>query len=212
MSRMTEWITDRRPLPVDADEDGDVLVNCHPDRRDYQCAFVHHSHVGIGTPWSHVCGWAFPQIRLGQTWRTAHGAEARVKTRNVNDDNYPFLIVTNGDLSIWYNNQGLPALGWGEGFRLAELISEAPEPAPAPAPAQIPEAFRTGAAPFYVLVVADDGGKQSGEPLVWEYQFPAGTSLEAVLEQRQRLNGRYGTSYVAECRIIPALTQPLPNA
>jgi len=73
---------------------------------------------------------------------------------------------------------------------------------------EIPEAIRTGAAPFYVLVVGDDsGGKADGNPIVFETQIPEGSSLQAVLQQQQRVRSRYGTTYVAECRIIPELTE-----
>lgn len=127
MSRMTEgWITDRRPLPVDANQEGCVLVRRMPHGQI--SALLHHTYVGIGTPWCHAySGWKFPEIRVGQVWRCADGVEVKVKARNGSDDNFPFEIVTNGGLSIWYDNQGSTAFGWNKGFRLAELISE-PEP------------------------------------------------------------------------------------
>lgn len=71
-------------------------------------------------------------------------------------------------------------------------------------PKEIPEPIRTGAAPFYVVVILDDmGGQPGGGPIVWEHQIPAGTTLQAALQQQQRLGSRYGTTYLAECRIIP---------
>ena len=69
---------------------------------------------------------------------------------------------------------------------------------------KIPEPIRAGLCPFYVLVVSDDAsGKPGGDPIVWEHQMPEGTTLQAALQQQQRVGSRYGTTYLAECRIIP---------
>jgi hypothetical protein len=67
----------------------------------------------------------------------------------------------------------------------------------------IPDEYTTAGHPFYVLVVCDDSGKQEGEPIVWEHPFPAGVTLPAVKRLQANLAGRYGSSYIAECRIIP---------
>jgi len=67
----------------------------------------------------------------------------------------------------------------------------------------IPQRFTTGDATFYVLVVSDDMTDDSGNPIVWEHPFPEGTELREVLKRQRSLGGRYGTSWVAECRIIP---------
>jgi hypothetical protein len=91
------------------------------------------------------------------------------------------------------------------------LPPAAPEPEPEPVDAEffpptkeIPEPIRTGAAPFYVLVVSDDAaGKPGGAPVVCEHQMPEETTLQAALQQQQRVGRRYGTTYLAECRIIP---------
>jgi hypothetical protein len=75
-------------------------------------------------------------------------------------------------------------------------------------PKEIPEPIRTGACPFYVLVVSDDdAGNPGGYPIVWEHRMPEGTTLQAALQQQQRVGSRYGTTYLAECRIIPELTR-----
>ena len=69
---------------------------------------------------------------------------------------------------------------------------------------EIPEPIRTGLCPFYVLVISDDAvGKPGGNPIMWEHQMPEGTTLQAALQQQQFVGGRYGTTYLAECRIIP---------
>ena len=68
----------------------------------------------------------------------------------------------------------------------------------------LPEAIANGDTPFYVVVVIDS---EDGEKLVWETPMPEGATLEAALQRRLRLNSRYSVSYIAECRIIPLLTQ-----
>ena len=86
-----------------------------------------------------------------------------------------------------------------------------PEPAAEPVDAEffpptkeIPEPIRTGLCPFYVLVISDDAsGKPHSNPIVWEHQMPEGTTLQAALQQQLRVGSRYGTTYLAECRIIP---------
>ena len=84
----------------------------------------------------------------------------------------------------------------------------APKPEQTPPAAEIPLAIRTSAEPFYVLVVSDAFGHGGGgDPIVWERRFPQGTTLQAVLQQQARFGNQYGTSYVAECRIIPELTR-----
>lgn len=72
---------------------------------------------------------------------------------------------------------------------------------------EIPESIRTGAAPFYVLMVSDDSAEGGGSPIIWETQIPKGCTLQAVLQQQRRVGSRYGTTYIAECRIISEPTQ-----
>ena len=74
---------------------------------------------------------------------------------------------------------------------------------------EISEPIRTGAEPFYVLVISDDGGERwaGGKPIVWEHHVPTQTSLFDVMQKQARLGERYGASYVAECRILPGLTR-----
>ena len=69
---------------------------------------------------------------------------------------------------------------------------------------KIHEPIRTGLCHFYVLVISDDAsGKPGGDPIVWEHQMPEGTTLQAALQKQQLVGSRYGTTYLAECRIIP---------
>lgn len=101
---------------------------------------------------------------------------------------------------------------WVPWARTPFWVSAQPEPAPEPEPerptVEIPEPIRTGDAPFYVLVLSDDNPRGSeGEPIVLEHPMPNSTTLRAVLQKQAQLNGRYGTSHIAECRIIPELTR-----
>ena len=98
--------------------------------------------------------------------------------------------------------------------QLAELLPERapqqPEPVDAeftPPVVEIPEPIRTGAAPFYVVVVSDDNPRgPGGEPIVWEHPLQS-TTLQAVLRKQADIGSRYGTTHIAECRIIPELTR-----
>lgn len=85
-----------------------------------------------------------------------------------------------------------------------------PEPVDAeftPPVVEIPEPIRTGAAPFYVVVVSDDNPRgPGGEPIVWEHPLQS-TTLQAVLRKQADIGSRYGTTHIAECRIIPELTR-----
>ena len=78
-----------------------------------------------------------------------------------------------------------------------------PEPEPEPTPT-IPAHLRVGVVPFYVLVVSDDSG---GQAIVFEHEIPNNITIESVLRHQQNLGDRYGTTYVAECRILPELTR-----
>ena len=61
------------------------------------------------------------------------------------------------------------------------------------------------AEPLYVVVVADDGGGWGdGQPIVWETQISAGSTLDAAKARQQQIGDRYGATYIAECRILPA--------
>ena len=190
---MTEWITDRRPLPVDANDDDFVRVQIKPESDG--CTYIHRANVGLGTPWRHCRVWRFPDIRAGQVWRCEDGKERVVEG---SDSNGSWLIG-----EYWYTSDGaapgvprtLPSV------RLAELIN--------PKPNQIPPAILSGAEAFYVLV---SGGDDSNDvkPFVFETVIEAGSSVQAALDRRARVGSRYGTTYVAQCRIVPFLTAATP--
>ena len=85
-------------------------------------------------------------------------------------------------------------------------MPDAPEPEPVDAEftaAGIPAPIAKGIVPFYVVVVTDDGGKLEGNPIVSEHIIPDSTTLQGALQQQLRVGGPYGTTYLAECRIIP---------
>lgn len=126
--------------------------------------------------------------------------EVRVRKSPTSDD-YKYLHRS-------YVGPGVPwrhSTQWGPPAPAAE-----PTPLPVPAP-KIPEPIRNGAAQFYVVVVSDDSGRGSGgNPIIWETPVPDGSTLQAVLRQRDRIGSRYGTTHIAECRIIPELTREVP--
>lgn len=109
-------------------------------------------------------------------------------------------------------------VGIGTPWRRSQFwLPPAPQPEPEPEPidaeftppaAEIPGPILTGAAPFYVVVASDDSGAgRGGKPITWETQIPEGGTLQAVLRHQLRLGNRYGTTFIAECRIIPELTR-----
>ena len=189
---MTQWITDRRPLPVDANDLDAVEVQPWP--KSTVSVYMHHANVGLGTPWRHCSGWRFPEIRPGQIWRCEDGKERVVKR---GDSDSTWLI---GD--YWYYGSGGEALGTLPSARLAELISE-------PKPNQIPPAILSGAEAFYVLVSGGDDSNDV-EPFVFETPILAGSTVQAALDRRAKAGSRYGTTYVAQCRIVPFLTAATP--
>jgi hypothetical protein len=198
--RMTEWITDRRPLPVDANDNDDVKVQLSP--KSTVLAYMHRVNVGLGTPWRHCHGWRFPDISIGQVWRCEDG---RVRVVKHGDSNGSWLI---GD--YWYTSDGeAPGVpGALTSVRLAELISD-------PKASQIPPAILSGAEAFYVLVADKDtwdGQDWWREPVVLQTPILNSSSLQAALNRQAMAGSRYGTTYVAQCRIVPSLTATPPNS
>lgn len=56
--------------------------------------------------------------------------------------------------------------------------------------------------PFYAVVVSDCG---DGTPAILGTVISDG-SFQAASQRRDRIGSRCGTTYIAECRIIPELT------
>ena len=151
-----------------------------------------------------------PKIEVGQVWRTRKGDICRVLFINQDQgDEHPIQTDLYG--SHWHELNGNSCLG--KGHHEDDLVSLLEEPVPNPVPSpsvasasptpHLPPAIANGDEPFYVVVVVDP----DGEKLVWETPIPEQTTLNAALEQRLRSNKRYPVSYIAECRIIPLLTQ-----
>lgn len=144
------------------------------------------------------------RLAIGQVWRCRNGNVVIVSEDNGNTE---WPILANG---AYYSAEGRFArprsrLDKDHPFDPVELIS--PAPTFQPMPSEIPEPIRTGAAPFYVLMVSDDSAKEAGNPIIWETVIPQGCTLQAVLQQQRTVGSRYGTTHIAECRIIPELTQ-----
>lgn len=233
MTRM-DWITDRRPTEADGDVNGNVLLRIRPTSD--ACSYCHFSLVGEGSHWCHTAHWqpanpaSEPQpqpgpapapepqldVRVGQAWRCRNGTIAMVTKDDGSD--VPFQIG-----GFWYRRNGqFHSNSPRPEYDLVELIQDAPRPVPEvslqladepePERATIPEPIRAGAAPFYVVVLSDDnpGGRGGGEPIVWEHPMPRSTTLQAALERQQQIGSRYGTTFIAECRIVPRLTREVP--
>lgn len=62
--------------------------------------------------------------------------------------------------------------------------------------------------PFHVLIVEDGG---TGLPIVHEHEIPQAVSLDAVKLRQQGVSSGYGSSWIAECWLMPdSLVQPPP--
>lgn len=83
-----------------------------------------------------------------------------------------------------------------------------PTPEPTPAAPEIPEPIRTGAAPFYVVVISNNCPSTGGEPIVLQHPISRQTTLQAALQRQDSIGHRYGTTYIAECRIIAETELP----
>jgi hypothetical protein len=135
-------------------------------------------------------------IRVGQRWRCRDGRIVTVVERLKSGN---FLFIDKEGSAWLYPPNGKFNIG-GDGYELINLVEDVPPcpPEPAPAKPEISDSIRTGTEPFYVLIVDDDSGGRA--------TIPEGSNLGAVLRQRAAVGDRYGTTYIAECRIIPELT------
>ena len=178
---MSDWITDRPPTEADGDAPG------QPE------------------------GWTTtaPTPQPGETWKYRNGLIGKVRANPYGSLIHPIasdrgrargLVCHYPDGCSYTGNEA-----WDLVKRITDALAEPPPPSPVPATG-IPESFRTGAEPFYVLVVSDDITCGGGQPIVWEHPVPSKTTLQAVLQHQRRLGNQYGTTFIAECRIIPELT------
>ena len=157
-----------------------------------------------------------PKFEVGQTWRTRGGDTCTIVLIHRLSE---FPTVTDLYGRHWHNLNGNSCLGNGDHEddlvslvkpTIATISEPFSDPIPAPivmpdsAEPLLPQSIVNGDTPFYVVVAIDS---EDGEKLVWETPMPEGATLEAALKQRLQLNPRYSVSYIAECRIIPLLTQ-----
>jgi hypothetical protein len=85
-----------------------------------------------------------------------------------------------------------------------------PEPEPTPAAPGIPEPLRMGAESFYLVVVSNDNPGNDGQSITWPRCINGQTTLQAALRRQKNIGDFFGTTYIAECRIIPILTREAP--
>jgi hypothetical protein len=209
---------------------GDTCTILSVSRDDEFCVLTNL----YGKHWHNLNGWSLlgsgnheddlvsllvPWLAAGQSWKRADGKDVVLEEWTCTEQGKT-LFVADG---FFYEGNGEP-LQDGSHLRLVSLISDAapasPEPTPKSSPIvisvpssdvsttnssapHIPPAIVNGDEPFYVVVV----NNLDGEKLVWETPIPEATTLTAALEQRLKLAQQYPVSYIAECRIIPLLTQ-----
>ena len=147
-------------------------------------------------------------IRVGQRWERRDGQTVTIK-----EETKPgcFYATCEEGLEWHYLQDGQLNTGDAD-YELTKLIQDVPLIKPDSAKSEIPASIATGAEPVYVLVVSDDTGGcatngNPGNPITWETQIIEGGNLRAVLRQQALVGSRYGTTYIAECRIIPELTR-----
>jgi hypothetical protein len=153
------------------------------------------------------------QFKVGQVWESRNGEKFTI-TYIDHHPVYPIEAV-NGFCCPRFTSKGNYWDSCGASkYDLIALIS-CPESQPEPV-ANPPElqAIFNGEKPVYVVVVEDDRGSANkrsagiqGEPIVFETSIIPGNSFASfreALERQKSLGNRYGTNYIAECRIIPA--------
>jgi hypothetical protein len=148
-------------------------------------------------------------IRVGQQWERRDGQTVTIKEKTKTgyfyskcEKGFEWYYLPDGQLNTYVDE-----------YALVKLLQDVPpsKPEPDPAKSEAPDSIRSGSEPFYVVVVDDDSGGRAtndnpGHSITWETQIPEGSNLRAVLRQRAAVGNRYGTTYIAECRIIPELT------
>jgi len=150
---------------------------------------------------------ALPKFEVGQVWRTRSGNLCRVILVD-QSGTYGCPVCT--DLRGGHRHYPNGKSYLSNRDDLVSLVGP-PIPRSPFAPSVLatsttnvlPAPMVNGDAPFYVVVAIDP----DGEKLVWETPLPEEATLDAALKRRLLLNSRYSVSYIAECRIIPLLTQ-----
>lgn len=147
-----------------------------------------------------------PKFQVGQVWRTRSGQLCRIRFI-AQIEWYKFPIYTDLRGSHLHDLKGKSSLNDDDDLVLLVIPELPPTSSVAAASATnaLTAPMANGDVPFYVVVAIDP----DGEKLVWETPIPEETTLEAALKRRLRINSRYSVSCIAECRIIPLLTQQL---
>jgi hypothetical protein len=149
----------------------------------------------------------FPEFEAGQVWRTRNGQLCRIMFID-QDKTCKYPICTDLRGGHWHHLDGKSCLNNDDDlvFLIGKPVLESPPTTSIPAASvtnALPAPMANGDVPFYVVVAIDP----DGEKLVWETPIPEGATLEAALKRRLRMSSRYPVSCIAECRIIPLLTQ-----
>jgi hypothetical protein len=154
-----------------------------------------------------------PEFKVGQVWESRNGEKFTITYI----DHHPVYSIeaVNGFCCLRFTSKGNYWDSCGASkYDLIALISD-PESQPEPV-ANPPElqAIFNGKKPVYVVVVEDDRGsanKRSAgiqcEPIIFETSILPGNSFASfhkAVERQKKLASRCGTTYIAECRIIPA--------
>jgi hypothetical protein len=146
-----------------------------------------------------------PQFKVGQVWESRDGEKFTIT--DIDDHPVYPIEADNGFCGLCFTSNG----NYWDSCRASEhdLIKLISEPEPAPEPIASPpelQAFFNGEKPVYV-VVADDRDVDPGEPIAMETSIlPSNSfaSFHKAVEGQKKLANHYGTTYIAECRIIPA--------
>jgi len=143
------------------------------------------------------------KFRVGQVWELRNGEQFTITAI---DDHpvFPIEAVNGSQRLLFTFNGGYSAERRPCDRDLVKLISE-PESEPIASPPEL-QAIFNGEKPVYV-VVAEDGGIYPGTSTVLETSINSINSFASfreALERQRSLSNCYGTTYIAECRIILA--------
>ena len=227
----TGWITHRRPTKADEDKDGEVFMQRFPDGRASSAdkktdALVSSAHVGPGVPWMHTLIWeppakpapVAPAVSRDLPGFFGETITSVLPTKKYANSTYKEVISTAAAKRLQYSSpcfvyydKILPGEPWLPEPRLDSRPMRDNDPTKPPLPVPVPTATKdaerravlSGAAFFYVVVAHDDEYL-----LAWETDVYAGGTLRKCLKQQATLLSKYSKVCIAQCKIIPELTQP----
>jgi len=143
-----------------------------------------------------------PQFKVGQVWESRNGEQFTITVTD-GHPTYPIEAIS-GSCHLRFSSNGGFWTSLPSDRDLVKLISE-PESEPIASPPEL-QAIFNGEKPVYV-VVAEDGGIYPGTSTVLETSINSINSFASfreALERQRSLSNCYGTTYIAECRIILA--------